>query len=273
MIERQDHSPTGKRYLAAGVALALSSTPAMAGAWLVETGRGQIIFSTSLTDAKQRFDRKSKPRRTDRFSKQEGLTSIDYGLHERLTVTGALGTRRAVFSIDDGPAQVSHVSGAAGLRALLWQGSGAILSAQGTVTGRSERIVPSGPRRMEPRTEMDLRLLGGYGFAVAQMTGFAEVQTGYRWNGSGRPAEWRMDATLGLRPIPAVLLLIQSFNTMAMTRDSRFQMPAPRQHKLQLGGVVDITERMSVQFGVFASVYGRESLKERGAMMAVWRKF
>ncbi|MGL4637599.1 MAG: hypothetical protein ACRCWF_16565 [Beijerinckiaceae bacterium] len=251
----------------------LSAAPAKAGAWLVETGRGQIIFSSSLTDSTQRFDRKGKPRRTDRFSKQEGLTLIEYGLHERITVIGALGTQRSMFLVDDSVAQVNLYAGTAGLRTLLWQGSGAVLSAQGTFTARAERATPSDIRKMEPRTEADLRLLAGYGFAFGEMTGFAEVQSGYRWHSSGRASEFRLDATLGFRPFPTVLLLAQSFNTIALTRDSRFAMPAPRQHKIQLAGVVDITQRMSVQLGVFTSIRGRESLKERGAMMAVWRKF
>jgi protein XagA len=244
-----------------------------AGAWLAEQGRGQIIFSSGLTDSTQRFDRKGKARPADRFVKQEGMTAVEYGLHEHLTLMGGLGTGRSVFLFADEPVAISAYTGTIGMRTKLWAGSGAILSTQATLTGRTERAAPSRLRLMEPRLEGDVRLLAGYGFAMGSMTGFGEVQTGYRWRSGGHADELRVDATLGIRPAPFLLLLVQSFNTLALARDRRFNLPAPHQHKLHISAVADVTERMSVQIGVFASIRGRESLKERGAMLAVWRKF
>ncbi len=261
------------RFVVAMTGLVLVPPHANAGAWLAEQGRGQIIFSSGLTDATQRFDTKGKALRTDRFIKQEGVTTIEYGLHERLTLVGALGSQRSLFLVDNAQAQISGYSGTAGLRTSLWQGSGAVLSTQATLTGRTERALPSDLRRMEPRLEADLRLLAGYGFAMGKISGFGEIQAGYRWRADGHADELRLDATLGIRPVPFVLLLVQSLNTIALSRDRRFAMPAPRQHKVQLSAVADITERMSVQIGIFGSVRGRESLKERGAILAVWRKF
>ncbi len=45
-----------------------------------------------------------------------------------------------------------------------------------------------------------------------------------------------------------------------------------RQHKAQLSVVWDVTATWSIQLGAFSTV-GQEQWRERGALVAIWRRF
>jgi protein XagA len=101
---------------------------------------------------------------------------------------------------------------------------------------------------------------------------FVDFQTAYRWRGGSKTDEVRFDATFGIRPLPHLLLMLQSFNNAAVDQDKRFGSKRVTQHKVQASAVYDVNERWAVQGGVFSSVKGKESLRERGVLLAVWRK-
>jgi protein XagA len=159
-----------------------------------------------------------------------------------------------------------------GARVPLWRRGGFILSAQVSGETGLERTMATALQRFAPRHEVDARVLAGQSFDVLGMDVFVEAQAGYRWR-SGRFAdEMRGDLTFGIKPLPQLLLLVQSLNTLAVERapgaDGRM-----RQHKLQVSAVVSFSERWAVQAGVFGSLAGRNALRERGIVLGVWRKF
>ncbi len=59
-------------------------------------GQGRIIFSPTLTFARQRFDRRGRPAAIDRFVKSESTTVIEYGWREDVTLM--LRTRQRIES-------------------------------------------------------------------------------------------------------------------------------------------------------------------------------
>jgi hypothetical protein len=61
----------------------------------------------------------------------------------------------------------------------------------------------------------DLRLLLGHTFEVDGAPGFLDLQGGYRWQDDGEPNEWHADFTAGARPQPHLLVMLQSFATLA----------------------------------------------------------
>jgi len=259
--------------LAAAVAIAVAPSPASAGAWTLDPGRTQIIFTAQALDAPRRFDRQGRALRSDRFSKQEAAALAEHGLNDAVTLIAGLGFRASAF---DGPAGTSRSAAgfvSAGARMRLWTQGGSVLSVEAVASASGERGLAGRPRAWDAPAEVDLRLLYGHGFALAGMPAFAEVQAGYRWRGGGSADEIRLDATLGLRPAPSVLLLLQSFNAVAVQDDRRFGGGRSRRHKLQPSVVLDLGAGWSVQFGAFASVGGRETIQERGALGAVWRRF
>jgi protein XagA len=257
--------------LALGFA-ALCVSPAHAGAWLQPEGQGQIIFSPSVMFAKQRFDRAGRGRPTDRFVKSDNIAQIEYGFRDNLTLLVRTEQRGEAYFLNGDPQRVMTSSIGGGARIALWRQDRFIVSLQATAQSGLERSIPALDRRSGPRNEADARLLVGYGAEVFGMDIFAEAQAGYRWRSGRHADEARLDVTLGVRPLPRFLILLQSFNSLAMQRapgeDRRL-----RQHKLQASAVLDLTDTWSVQAGVFGSVAGRNVLKERGVVLGVWRKF
>ncbi len=102
---------------------------------------------------------------------------------------------------------------------------------------------------------------------------FAEAQVGYRWRGGRNPDEIILDATLGVRPLPRLMLLLQGFNAVALQPDRRFGGGRMRRHKLQPSLVWSSGEGWSLQVGAFATLAGRETPQERGLVAALWWRF
>jgi protein XagA len=266
----QRHGP-GCATLALGLLLS-APLPARAGAWLQPEGEGRIIFNPSVMLARQRFDRRGRALPVDRFVKSEGVTLIEYGARENLTLLLTTRQRNEAFTSAGDPQRVTASTLGVGARMPLWRQDGFILSAQVSGETGFERSMPALDRRFGPRHEADVRLLAGYGVSISGHDIFGEVQAGYRWR-SGRFAdEARLDLTVGIRPHPRLQLLLQSFNSLGLARtpgdDGRL-----RQHKLQASAVLDLTERWALQAGIFGSIAGRNALKERGAVVGVWRRF
>ncbi|MFM9973243.1 MAG: hypothetical protein ACKVON_01555 [Beijerinckiaceae bacterium] len=236
-------------------------------------GRSQIIFSGALTEASQRFDRNSNPRASGRFSKKELRASGEHGITDSVTAIASItGQHR---TIKESPENINGANAAflGGARVRLWASDATILSFQTNIEANGEQRIRGRFRRLDAPVEADVRLLLGHGFSIAGLSSFVDFQTAYRWRGGGNAAEAHFDATLGVRPLPKFLLLLQSFNTIALQQQTRFNLPPSRQHKLQASIVYDLTSQVSLQLGAFASIAARESLREQGFVTALWWKF
>ncbi len=255
------------------VLLTLATTlPSRAGAWLQDEGRTQIIFANTTTESSRRFGHNGKPLRANRFSKQETLISFERGWSDSVTLLAGARFQLQTFPVDGVTSRFASGAVSAGARIKLWSEGGTVLSVQGTLQASGERSLPGQLRRMDAPVEADLRLNLGHGFAIGSWQAFAEVQTAYRWRGGGNRDELRFDTTLGVRPVPQILLMLQSFSTVTAIGRGRAGEGRPRQHKLQPGVVYDLSERWSLQVSAFSSIKGRDSIKERGGQVALWRR-
>jgi len=257
----------------AGVAGLSNATTARAGAWLREPGETQIIFSGAAMQASRRFDRGGRPLRAGRFSKQELQVSAEHGVSGGLTLLAGASARSIAFVGASGMERSGSGALLAGARARLWAEGASSLSVQGSASAGGERSLPGRMRALEAPAEADLRLLYGRSFAIGGTPIFAEAQVGYRWRGGSNADELRIDANFGVRPVPTVLLLLQSFNAIAIQQDRRFGGGRLRQHKVQPSLVWDFADNWSLQVGAYASLGGRETLQERGALAALWWRF
>ena len=248
------------------VLAALSPVPALAGAWTLKTGEGQVIVSGLYSEALELFDDQGDPQAIPVFHKAELSAHAEYGLTDWLTAIGrselkteAVGTP---VSIDAARFGLSGV----GLRARLWQGDGTVVSAE--LSGR----MPVGSRRFdhEPDAEVDLRMLAGLGFALGSWSGFVDLQGAYRLRPGAPADEIRADLTLGLRPRSHLLWLAQSFNTLSTDGE---ELASSTEHKAAVSLVYDMTTYLSVQVGGIATVAGRDALRERGLITALWLRF
>ncbi len=251
----------------------LSPASALAGAWSQEQGRTQIIFAATSMQAEARFGRGGRPLKTGRFSKQETAIQAERGLGSGLTLLAGGALRASSFDAASGRALSMSGAISAGLRTQLWSDGATILSLQGVATVGGERSRPSGLRAFDAPAEAEIRLLLGRNFSLLDRPGFAEAQVGYRWRGGRNADELVVDATLGIRPLPRLMVLLQSFNTVALQPDRRFGGGRMRRHKLQPSLVWELSESWSVQFGAFATLAGRETLQESGLVAALWWRF
>ncbi len=223
--------------------------------------------------AETRFGRGGRPLKTGRFSKQETAAQAERGLGDGLTLLAGATLRASSFAAPSGTNLAMAGVVSAGLRARLWSDDATVLALQGTLTAGGERSRPSRLRAFEPPAEAEMRLLVGRNFSLLDRPGFAEAQLGYRWRGGRNADELVIDATLGIRPLPRLLLLLQSFNAIALQPDRRFDGGRMRRHKLQPSLVWEISESWSLQVGAFATLAGRETLQERGLVAALWWRF
>ena len=255
----------------AGLMTSVAYIPAKAGAWLENEGRGQVIFASTAMLANQRFDGKGKPRRADLFIMQESRTALSYGLTSDITLLGSLSGVSQSTTTDDGSVQNRSIAPGGGLRVRLWSSADSVISLQATAEGRYERALGEVFTRLEPRAQAEARVLAGHNFMLGGWSLFAEVQAGGRWRGNGFAHEAMLDLTLGVRAHPSVQILLQSFNTVDLARNSNAM--RVRQHKMQLSAAFDVTRAITAQLGAFTSLNGQGSLREHGGLLAVWRKF
>jgi hypothetical protein len=82
----------------------------------------------------------------------------------------------------------------------------------------------------------------------------------------------RIDATLGVRPLPQWLVLAQVFNVISEGASPPI-FPSYDYSKLQLTVVYDLTRQWSLQGGGFTTFSGRNALQEKGLILGAWYKF
>ncbi len=116
------------------------------------------------------------------------------------------------------------------------------------------------------------RLLAGTNFAVGGWPGFFDAQFGYRLRTAGPPDEWHGDLTVGLKPWPGVMLMLQDFTTVS-SASSNPEFPAWRQSVVEASVVVPLADRWSIQLGLFSSVLAIKTNTAHGAALSIWRTF
>jgi hypothetical protein len=187
----------------------------------------------------------------------------EYGLTGRLTLQAKAGVTRGHdrFVAYDGRGPVEL-----GLRyALVHTDRSAVslyLGAARDGVGRNAGYAAPG----QGGTDLEARLLAGTSRDWRGRHLFGEVQVA-RLKRSGLADETRADVTLGLRPARAWLLLAQTYAGQADSEpvESRWL-------KAELSVVRDLGD-WSLQVGWRQALAGRETSADRGAVLAVWRRF
>ncbi len=118
----------------------------------------------------------------------------------------------------------------------------------------------------------DLRGLFGYSFDLFGWPAFIDVQTAYRLRDQGAPDEIHTDATIGVRPMTDLLLLLQAFDTTDLGKGTVW-FPHERFTHIQAGVVYDFADAWSAELAGYTTVFGRRSLRENGLTTAVWYRF
>lgn len=242
-----------------------------AGAWLMPPGAGQIIASTAFSGSTRAFDAKGHLIPFPSYEKLELSAYLEYGLTDWLTVVAAPSYDRIRQSPPE-PSYNGLGESEIAARFGLYRSDDAVLSFQAGLrtpgASLNDAAAPAQPRRAG---SIDLRLMIGRNFQIAEIPCFAEVQAGYRLYGQGQPGEVRLDLTFGARPAPQTLFLLQSFS--AISNGSGGGIKHNSWHKLQPSLVYDLSPQWSVQIGGFITVAGVNAGRELGPFGGVWYRF
>ena len=251
---------------------ALANDAVYPGAWNQEQGAGDAILSGAFTTSDYAFAPDGRAIKSSSFTKAELDLFSEYGVRDWLTtiIQGGLTSRRV------GEPYPSSFNGfdvsEFGARLRLWQHSDVVFSFQATqsMPGGGHGFESAQYGNTDPGT--DLRVLAGSSFKLGQWNSFVEGEAAYHFRAGRPPSEYHFDFTLGTRPRPEVLVMLQSFNVVSQGSGG-YGFPVARYSKMEASLVFDINKLWSVQLGVIGTIAGENALRERGLIVAVWRRF
>lgn len=257
-----------KLALASGAAAALSgATPARAQAFTQEKGHGRVITSLLWSDSHKGFDDDGHTIDIADYKKTEVYFLAEYGLTDDLTLLLTPSLRDV--SVEGGSDSKGFGYTDVGARYRVANTGNFVFSVQGLARfpGKKRRdlLAQVGVTDME----YDVRGQAGYTFGQGS---FAIVEGGYRFRAGDPPNAFNLDATLGLRVAPKLLLLASSYNTISDSRGRGVFAPY-RYHNVYLSGAYDVSRHVTLQLGASGTVAGRNALRERGLLAGVWYRF
>jgi hypothetical protein len=254
------------------VALLASQGGAFAGAWLLDAGKGEGSLTATFSSAIREFNGSGKLEPAARYSKFELQGLLEYGVTPWLTGILSPGFQHVDIAAPTSATRSGPGYTELGGRALIAQGTTWVISGQATmrIPGTFDTSNPAAIGYTG--VEVDIRALAGKSFSAGNWPAFVDLQLAQRFRGGGPPDEFRADLTFGVRPVPAWLLLAQSFNVIS-EGDGGPLFPSYNYHKLQLSAVYDVTPQWALQLGGYTTFAGRNALQENGLMVGAWYKF
>ena len=247
----------------------IAPAAARAGAWTQPQGSGLLIetlFGWTGAGAPWGDNPAVKQNRED------AQTYVEYGLTNELTIFGQTALERYALSPPTQNVYTGLDYSDIGLRAKLWS------TGEWVFSGEATAFIPGAKDGAEPAQAGDTggageaRLLAGTNFVVGSMPAFFDGQFGYRLRTGGPPDEWHADLTLGLKPAPGVLVMIQDYTTVSGA-STNAEFPAWRTSVVEASLVLPLDARWSVQLGLFMSVWAVKTNTQRGVALSVWRTF
>lgn len=243
---------------------------AWGGAWLMPPGEGQVIADTFFSESTRAFDAQGHLIPVPSFRKFELGTYIEYGLTNWLTLVAAPSYDR-IHNPPPGQSYNGLGESEVAARVGLYRTDTSVLSLQAGLRSPGGSFANSlGPFEVRRAASLDVRGMAGRNVVVAGMEGFAEAQAGYRFYAAGQPGEWRIDLTMGLRPFPKVLVMLQSFTSII---NGSLQFGHVSWTKLQPSLVYDVAPNWSVQISGFITVAGINAGRELGPTAGIWYRF
>jgi hypothetical protein len=255
---------------AAGGLIGAGIEAAWGEAWLMPPGEGQVIADAFFSDSNRAFDATGRLIPVPSYKKFELGTYIEYGLTSWLTLVASPSYDR-INNPPPGQSYNGPGESEIAARVGLYRTDTSVLSFQAGFRLPGLSFADSlGPFAVRRAASLDVRGLAGRNVVVAGMEGFVEAQGAYRFYAAGQPGEWRIDLTMGLRPWPRLLVMLQSYTSIV---NGSLRFGHVSWTKLQPSLVYDIAPQWSVQIGGFITVAGINAGRELGPMVGVWYRF
>ncbi|MBI1683232.1 hypothetical protein [Caulobacter hibisci] len=255
--------------MAAFASLLASADAAWAAAWTQPKGGKEVIVNLRRQDSTHGFDAEGRAIDIVDYRKTELQAFAEYGLTDRLTL-GVQGSVRRLHTRDARADEPGHFE--IGARYRLLSRDGWVVSSQNAVRLPGGDADPGAAQKGSPETEYDSRLLVGWSGAVYGRDVFVDLQGGLRRRNGEPPDERRLEATAGVRPNRRLMLMGQGYAVSSLGA-GQGAYEAYRYLNLELSAVYDLPAGWSVQAGLTGTASGRNALRERGGVVAVWRRF
>jgi hypothetical protein len=261
-----------KRSIAFVLGLLSAPSAALAGAWTLPEGTGQVIATATASTSTSIFDGAGAVTSAQRYNKDELNILAEYGLTNQFTVIFQPGLQH----VDIAPPTSAERTGLGytdiGGRYQFLQSNEWVLSGQAVlqIPGTTDRSNPAAIGYTD--VQFDIRALLGHSFMIGAMPAFIDLEVAQRQRGDGAPNEFRADGTFGVQVSPRWTLLAQSFNVISEGQVSPI-FGSYEYFKLQLSAVYALTATWSLQGGGYTAYAGRNALQENGAVLGVGHKF
>lgn len=270
------------RSLLIAVALALEAGRAYGGAWTLASGDALFILTGSSYDAGERFDDKGHAKSQPDYRQYDLNPYIEYGLRDGVTIGADTQLQRA--SQGGNPTLRGQNNTGIGdseifLRKRLWQQNGFAVSIQPLIKLPSLQSSASDiPKLGNSHPDAALGLSGGYGFSAAGLNHFIALDTQYRYRFGAQKNQTNFAATAGIHVSQRWTIMPQAFLTYRTGKraNAGFTESSADDYnlvRLQLAAVYELRKDVSLQFGGFDDIYGKDTGHGRGVLLALWKRF
>jgi hypothetical protein len=261
-----------KRWLSVVLGFLSAPSAALAGAWTLPEGTGQLVATVTASTSTSVFDNSGGLASTPRYNKLELDDLLEYGVTNQFTVLFQSGLQHINIAAPTNAERTGLGYTDFGGRYQFLQINGWVLSGQATlqIPGVTNTSNPAAIGYTD--VEADFRGLLGHNFMLGAMPAFIDLEVAHRQRGDGAPNEFRADATLGVQVLPRWMLLAQSFNVVSEGAGSPV-FGSYQYYKLQLSAVYSLSPTWSLQGGGFTTYVGGNALQENGAIFGVWHQF
>lgn len=255
------------------IASSTLTSPAYAGAWPQTKDTTQVIVSLTHSLAHRQFDSSRNAVSRGRIRKIETQLYAEHGLTERITLLGqvARSTDQAeAFDVHFTQSEFRRIE--AGARAHLFTWNNALYSIDGLASlhpafeGTDPAASESGD------VDYEVGMTTGASTTILGYEAFNENRVAYRYRPGSRPAETRIDITLGVRLEDDWLAMLKS-NTQRSVGNTISPLGHYWSTKGELSIVHTLQPGFAIETAAFRTLRGKNALKETGLKVAFWYQF
>jgi hypothetical protein len=254
--------------LAALAACLLFPAVAHAGAWPQATGDTQVIISYEPGHADKGFDASgNKTLSLDKWKTNEASIYVDHGVSERLSLTAKVNYR-------DYTTDSEHFSGLSSIelggRWTVKRSDDFVFALGATVEGLGKGRRTDFDQSTKGGTDYDLRAYAGKSFNLLGKPAFIDLQAA-RHLRQYEASQWRIDATLGVKPSPKWTVMAQVF--AGRTDKESWGHAAWANTELSVVRSFGPQQKTSVQLGLRQTTAGRNVPAVNAVVVSLWKTF
>lgn len=253
--------------------ISATTTSVLAGAWPQPDGTTLIIVSTSYSLAHQQFDPAGNTASRGRFRKIETQLYVEHGITRRITAIGKIirsthQTETLGQRFTDGAFRTVEL----GARAYIvtWEDTLYSIDALAIRHTASEGDDPAASHAGD--MDYEVGITTGAADSILGLDSFSETRIAYRYRPGIRPAEARVDVTMGVNFGDAWLAMLKSSSINSIGRT-----PSPLGHYWSSKGEFSVVHTLepgfSIEVAAFRTFLGRNVLRETGGKLAFWYRF